>query len=156
MRRSFLILVLTLSLISLQGGREMTSLIKENDLIVEGKQVEYNFFPGESLMVSHGEYRFGNQTPEVKACTIISCQFVENDAATPLDAFNVYAGDTLIEGAVNIPPASESDIRVTFPFREVWRGGRFEYGVRLRVECEGKQYDAISKLNIILEKPDTF
>ncbi|MFL6211743.1 MAG: hypothetical protein ACJ74W_23045 [Pyrinomonadaceae bacterium] len=129
---------------------------EENELIVEGEQVEYIFFPGDPLVVSHGQFRFKNESAGAKTCTINSCQFVENDAAVPLDVFHGYAGDTLIKGAVNVPPKSELSIRITFPFREVHVGVRFRYEVRVSVACEGKQYDATSKLNVILEKPGTF
>ena len=127
-------------------------MIEENDLIVEGKQVDYIFFPGEPRMVSHAEYRFENRTLQTKTCTINSCHFIENDKATPLNVFYMYAGDLLLEKVITIPPTSDLNIRVTFAFREVYVGINFRYAVQLNLEYDGRQYDVISKLNIIQEK----
>jgi len=146
----FVILTLSIPLTIAQARKEVSEVIEENDLIVEGRQVDYIFFPGEPLVVSHGEYRFENKTSQVETCTINSCHFVENGVAVPLSVFYVYAGNTLLERVVSVAPASELEFRVTFPFREVNVRGSYE--VRLNVECQGKQYDAASKLNIIQER----
>lgn len=127
-------------------------MIGENELIVEGKQVDHIFFPGDPLMVSQAEYRFKNRSLQAKTCAINSCYFIDNDMAIPLSLFYIYAGDLLLEKVITIPPTSDLNIRVTFPFREVFVGINFRYGVQLNLECDGRQYEVISKLNIIQEK----
>jgi len=131
----------------------MTPLTGENALIVEGKQVDYTFLPGEPLVVSHAEYRLGNRSPNPATCSIASCQFIENGAEETLPVFHVYAGDRSLDRVVVIPPAADLDIRVTFPFREAHVGVRFTYAVRLTLECEDRWYAATSRLNIVQEKP---
>jgi len=127
----------------------------DNDLLVDGKQVDYIFFPGEPLVVSHGKYCFENRTSKIKVCTINSCHFLINENAVPIHVFSIYTGDRLIDKVLPIPPASRLEIRVTIPFTEVRIGFKFTYGVRLNLECDGIQYDVTSNLNIIQEKTYT-
>lgn len=127
-------------------------MIEENGLIIEGRQVDYIFFPGEPRVVSHAEYRFVNRTAQAKTCAVNSCYFIDNDKAIPLSVFYIYAGDLLLEKVITIPPASDLNIRVTFPFYKVSVGIKFRYAVQLNLECDSRQYDVISKLNIIQEK----
>jgi hypothetical protein len=129
-------------------------LIEDNDaLIVQGKEVEYIFFPGESPVVSHGEFRFENRASQPKSCLITACYFVENEREIPLDEFYLYSDDFALEKEFTIPPRSSLDIRVTFPFQDVHVGVRFRYGVHITCLCDGKQYDAFSQLNLIQELP---
>jgi hypothetical protein len=123
-----------------------------NDLIVDGKHVDHIFLPGEPLVVSHAEYRLENRASHARVCNIESCHFIENGADIPLSVFHVYTGNLLLEEVVVIPPTSHLDIRVTFPSREVHVGVNFRYAVQLSLECDGRRYEATSKLNIIREK----
>lgn len=121
---------------------------------VEGKQTDYTFFPGEPLLVSHGSFRFLNKATRTANCVIASCNFVENDRVFPLTDFHVYAGDILIGRTVSIPPASDVDVRVTFPARQVHVGTRFRYAVQLEVDCEGGKHNVASHLSLTQEKPE--
>jgi hypothetical protein len=147
----FAVFVLSVCLAIVQTGRSV-KLGQENNLIVEGKPVDYIFFPGEQPLVSHGEFRFENKTSKAKTCAIKACAFSENGALVPVESFWIYAGETLLEREVTLPATSELRFRVTFPAREVHVGSRFKYEVRLTVECQGKHYVAASKVNVTQEK----
>ena len=134
-------------------GRETTALTGEHDLIVEGRQVDQVFLPGEPLVVSHAEYRLENMASHATTCTIQSCHFIENGTTIPLGVFHIYAGDLLPEKVIVIPPKSDLNIRVTFPFHDVHVGVNFRYAVQLNLECGDRLYIATSRLNIIQEKP---
>jgi hypothetical protein len=127
-------------------------LAGEDDLIVDGKQVDRIFLPGEPLVVSQAEYRLENKASHARTCSIESCHFIENGAAAPLSVFHVYAGDRSLDDMVVIPPRSHLDLRVKFPFREVHVGVNSRYAVQLGLECDGRRYEAISALNIVQEK----
>jgi len=127
-------------------------MVEENDLIIEGKLVDYTFLPGEPLVVSHGEYRIANETSLAQTCAILSCHFWDNDKVVPLGVFYVYVGDREFEKVITLPSKSELDIRVTFPYREVHVGINFRYGVQIYLECRDRQYNVTSKLNITQEK----
>jgi hypothetical protein len=127
-------------------------LTGEDNFIVDGKQVDRIFLPGEPLVVSHAEYRLENKAPHDRTCNIESCHFIENGTAIPLSAFHLYTGDLSLEKVFVIPPASHLDLRLKFPFREVHVGVHFRYAVQLGLECDGRRYAATSTLNIIQEQ----
>jgi hypothetical protein len=126
-----------------------------HDFTVEGRPVEYVFFPGDPLVASRAEYRLVNTASGARACKPLSCHFVENGTAIPLATFYVYAGDALLEKGIVVPPAASLDITVTFPFREVHVGLNFRYAVRLTLECDARRYEATSTLTLVQEKSRT-
>jgi hypothetical protein len=123
-----------------------------NGLTVEGKEVEYIFFPGEPQQVSHGEFRFQNRSSEPAECQIKACSFGENDRLFPIDPFWVYDGDRSLGSRVTVPANSKVEIKVTFAARPVHVGPGSRYDVRLLVECQGKEYRAVSRLNLTQER----
>jgi len=124
-----------------------------NDVIVMGKPADYAFFPGEALFVSRSSFVFTNKRPKTVACEIVSCSFIENDSAMLLDDFYVYAGDESLGHTVSLPPLSEMEVQVTFPFRPVHVGGRFRYAVQIDVVCDGRRHTATSNLDLTQERP---
>ena len=131
----------------------MTLTANNNALIVQGKEVEYIFFPGERPVVSHGEFRFENHASQQISCLMTACYFVENESEILLDEFHLYSEDSSLEKEFPIPPRSSLDIRVTFPFQDVHIGVRFKYGVHITCLCDGKEYDGFSEINLIQEMP---
>ena len=123
----------------------------ETDLIAEGKPVDYIFFPGDPLFVSHGEFRLENRTARAMICLVHSAHFVDNDTRIPLDIFHLYAGDRPLGKQISIAPASELNFRIAFPARAVSAGVKLKYGVRLSLQCNGGGREVTSKLNVIRE-----
>jgi len=123
-----------------------------NGVVIEGRQVDYIFLRGEPWLVAHGEFRLQNRTAHPETCTIQACHIRENDKIVPLEIFWIYCGETLLERSVALPSGAALDIRVTFAPRAVYIRYGSQCEVRLAVECGGRQYDAVSRLNIIQEK----
>lgn len=150
--RGLVVFVISMVAAIQRTGGESSPLTKQSDFIVEGRPVEYVFFPGDALVVSHAEYRLENRALHARQCNVDSCQFMENGMAVPIGIFHVYAGESLVEKAITIPPASSLNVKITFPFREVHVGINFRYAVQLNLECDDRKYEAVSKLAVIQEK----
>lgn len=133
-------------------GTERLPVTTEQDVTVVGQPVDYRFFPGEALVVSHGEFRLENRAARSRTCRLLSCAFVDDGVTDLLPAFHVYAGDRSLPKVLTIPPATALDVRVTFAFRPVHVGIRFNYAVRLSLECEGHVFEASSVLHISQEQ----
>jgi len=133
-------------------GPERKRVTERNELVLVGQTVEYVFLPGEPVFVSHAEFKLTNPDLAPATCTVVSCEFVENGRAAPLDVVHLYTDDRSLGRVIGIPAASDLDLRVTFPFREAHIGPNFTYAVVLKLECGGRRFEATCRLNVTQEK----
>lgn len=96
----------------------------------------YHFFPGDRLTVGHSQFRAHNQGASAATLEIVRAAFVVNHAATPLDAYHVYSGDTEIGRIVRLAPSTDQTLRITFPEQMVGLPTAI-YAIRVELLIDG-------------------
>ena len=123
-----------------------------HELIIKGKIVTYNFFPGENEEISHGEFLIQNPSREEKSIKIEECFFLEGERKNKIEIFFVYAEDAELTHTISLQPLSEMDIKLSFPVQRVNAGSNSIYGIEIIVCYDSHILKAVSEIRIESEK----